>query len=270
MTPTREISAALQMYASKATEIEIKIALAHRCGFEFEERLEVRVDDEAVEVEEIADDHGARFHRLLVPDDKHISVTYDATVTGRADPIPVEASDRSRYLRPSRYAESDKFFGFVAGQFDLSRPEIDILSDVTAFVTSRLIYKPGSSDPIDGAADTLLAGAGVCRDYAHLTVALLRAVNIPARLVAVYAPGCDPMDFHAVVEALIDGRWLVVDPTGLAPRQPLMRIATGRDAADTAFLDNHRGSLHLRSYLVMATIEGELPDDDGTAPVQIS
>ena len=109
---------------------------------------------------------------------------------------------------------------------------------------SRLDYVPGSSDPIDGAVDTLLAGRGVCRDYAHLVVALLRAVNVPARLVAVYAPGCQPMDFHAVAEAFVDGQWRVVDATCLAPRQTMVRISTGRDAADTAFLDNHRGSHH--------------------------
>ncbi|WP_407819008.1 transglutaminase-like domain-containing protein, partial [Staphylococcus aureus] len=88
----------------------------------------------------------------------------------------------------------------------------------------------------DSAVDTLLAGAGVCRDYSHLTISLLRAVGIPARLVAVYAPGCDPMDFHAVVEANIDHVWRVVDATQLAPRSNLVRISTGRDAADTAFL----------------------------------
>ena len=107
---------------------------------------------------------------------------------------------------------------------------------------TRLNYVPGSSDPIDGAADTLLAGAGVCRDYAHLVVALLRAVFVPARLVSVYAPGLYPMDFHAVAEAFVDGQWRVVDATLLAPRQSLVRIATGRDAADTAFLDNHKGA----------------------------
>ncbi|SKY42777.1 transglutaminase domain-containing protein [Mycobacteroides abscessus subsp. abscessus] len=140
---------------------------------------------------------------------------------------------------------------------------------MTAFVEDRLDYIPGASDPIDGAVDTLLAGAGVCRDYAHLVVALLRALNIPARLVAVYAPGCDPMDFHAVAEALIEGQWVVVDATKLSPRQSLVRIATGRDAADTAFLDNHNGSISLDNYQVMATVRGELPIDSGKERISI-
>ena len=111
---------------------------------------------------------------------------------------------------------------------------------------------PGSSDPIDGAVDTLLAGAGVCRDFAHLVVALLRAVNVPARVVSVYAPGLYPMDFHAVAEAFVEGQWRVVDGTLLAPRQALVRIATGRDAADIAFLDNHKGAITLNKLVVTA------------------
>ncbi len=120
---------------------------------------------------------------------------------------------------------------------------------------------PGSSDPIDGATDTLLAGAGVCRDYAHLVIALLRALGVPARLAAVYAPGCQPMDFHAVAVAFVDGGWRVVDATCLAPRQTMVRIATGRDATDTAFLDNHEGAITLKSVTVTAVVDGELPKD---------
>jgi transglutaminase-like putative cysteine protease len=132
---------------------------------------------------------------------------------------------------------------------------------VAAWVGGRLNYVPGSSDPIDGAVDTLLAGAGVCRDFAHLVVAMLRAVNVPARLVAVYAPGLYPMDFHAVAEAFVDGQWRVVDATLLAPRQSLVRIATGRDASDTAFLANHKGAIVLNSMNVMAIVDGDLPFD---------
>ena len=89
----------------------------------------------------------------------------------------------------------------------------------------------------------LLQRQGVCRDYAHLVIALLRGLDVPARLAAVYAPGLQPMDFHAVAEALIGGQWRVVDATLLAPRASLVRIATGRDAADTAFLSAYGGAV---------------------------
>ena len=109
----------------------------------------------------------------------------------------------------------------------------------------RCDYRPDATSPTGGAIETLDAGAGVCRDFAHLTAALLRALDVPARLVSVYAPQLDPMDFHAVVEALVDGRWVVVDSTRLAPRAGLVRIATGRDAADTAFLTNTLADVEL-------------------------
>ena len=146
----------------------------------------------------------------------------------------------------------------------------ELLDQVATFVRTHTQYIPGTSDPIDSAADTLMAGAGVCRDYAHLTVALLRALNVPARAVAVYAPGCNPMDFHAVTEAVVDGEWVVVDATGLAPRQGFVRIATGRDAADIAFLENHGGSITLNSYWVTASSPDPLPCDDGRSRIAMS
>jgi transglutaminase-like putative cysteine protease len=119
----------------------------------------------------------------------------------------------------------------------------------------------GSSQPTDGAVATLLSRRGVCRDYAHLVIAFLRALDVPARMVAVYAPGLDPMDFHAVAEAYVDGDWYVVDATTLAPRSTLMRIATGRDASDTAFLSTRRGVVTLNNLEVSA-VSDVLPNDD--------
>jgi hypothetical protein len=80
-------------------------------------------------------------------------------------------------------------------------------------------------------------------------------------VVSVYAPGLYPMDFHAVAEAFVGGQWRVVDGTLLAPRQALVRIATGRDAADIAFLDNHRGAIILHKLAVTAIVDGDLPID---------
>ena len=268
LTLPRDVSATMSISVTAPTELEMQIAVAKMPGIELDEKLVVAVNGDEITPEEIIDPHGGRIHRLNV-ESGVVAVNYTASVTAPADPVAVAPTDRSMYLRPSRYAECDKFFGFAAGQFDASLPAGELLDQVTAFVEDRLDYIPGASDPSDGAVDTLLAGAGVCRDYAHLVVALLRALNIPARLVAVYAPGCDPMDFHAVAEALIEGQWVVVDATKLSPRQSLVRIATGRDAADTAFLDNHNGSISLDNYQVMATVRGELPIDSGKERISI-
>ena len=110
----------------------------------------------------------------------------------------------------------------------------------------------------------------MCRDFAHLVIALLRARNVPARLVAVYAPGLSPMDFHAVVEAAVDGRWRVVDATAMAPRETLLRISTGRDASDTAFLTVHSGRADLRLGAGRATAHPALPADDLTSLVSLT
>ncbi len=256
----REVGASLRVTVNDPTALEFQIAVASLPGLQIDESLTVNLDGKPVSVREIPGEHGTRIHTAEVGAGD-LQVTYEATVIGRADPIAVKDLDVSTYLRPSRYAEADKFFGFAATEFGQYTNSVTLLEKVSSWVGTRLKYVPGSSDPIDGATDTLLAGAGVCRDYAHLVVALLRAVNVPARLVAVYAPGCDPMDFHAVAEALIDGQWQVVDATCLAPRQTMLRIATGRDAADTAFLDNHGGAIELTESVITAITTDPLPRD---------
>ncbi len=195
---------------------------------------------------------------------------YTARVTGRAKEPVVTEAERIVYLRPSRYAESDRLAPVARAEFGGLTDPAELLAAVSSWVGTRLSYVPGSSGPTDGAVDTLLARQGVCRDYAHLVIALLRALDVPARLAAVYAPGLDPMDFHAVAEAAVDGRWRVVDATTLAPRSALVRIATGRDASDTAFLSTYGGAVSLAEMRVTAVIDGELPGDDVTQLTSIT
>ena len=256
----RNVEASLQVGITAPTTLEFQIAVAPHPNADVTESLSFVLDGNPLQPLEISGVHGDRIHKLDVPVGT-LQVEYAATIVGRTDPAPVTDYDLSMYLRPSRYAESDKFFGFAATEFGRYGDSTTLLEKVSLWVGRRLNYVPGSSDPIDGAADTLLSGAGVCRDYAHLVVALLRAVKVPARVVSVYAPGLYPMDFHAVTEAFVDGQWRVVDPTLLAPRQTMVRIATGRDAADIAFLDNHGGAITLDTLMVTAYSDGDLPRD---------
>jgi transglutaminase-like putative cysteine protease len=256
----REVGAELEVAITAPTTLEFQIAIAPHPGTEVYESLSFVLDGKPIQPLEISGVHGNRIHKFDAPVG-NLKVDYAATIVGQTDPAPVTEYDLSMYLRPSRYAEADKFYGFAATEFGNYVESATVLEKVSSWVGTRLNYVPGSSDPIDGAVDTLLAGAGVCRDYAHLVVALLRAVNVPARLVSVYAPGCEPMDFHAVAEAFVDGQWRVVDATLLAPRQTLVRITTGRDAADTAFLDNHKGAIILNKMVVSAVVDGALPRD---------
>ncbi|MBV2150998.1 transglutaminase family protein [Sphingobium sp. AS12] len=150
-------------------------------------------------------------------------------------PLPSLPEEVLPFIWPSRYCEADRFVSFVCGHF----PDLEggaLVSALRDWVHDNLIYVPGSSDGATTAADTFVAQQGVCRDYAHLTAALIRSRDIPARLVSVYALGLDPPDFHAVVEVWLDGAWHIVDSTGLAPVETMVRIAVGRDATDIAFM----------------------------------
>jgi len=142
---------------------------------------------------------------------------------------------------------------------------VQLVREVSTWVHDRLVYASDSTSPTGGAVETLDSGRGVCRDFAHLTAALLRALDVPARLVSVYAPGLVPMDFHAVVEALVEiddrEQWVVVDSTRLAPRRGMVRIATGRDATDTAFLTNTLSDIQLLRLEVDAASSESFDDD---------
>jgi len=269
MTMKRVVGAELGVGITAPSTLEFQIAIAPHPGTEVYESLSFTLNGKPVHAREISGTHGNRIHKLEAPVG-HLEVDYSATILGQTDPAPVTEYDQSMYLRPSRYAEADKFYGFAATEFGGYLDSTTLLEKVSSWVGNRLSYVPGSSDPIDGAVDTLLAGAGVCRDFAHLAVAMLRAVNVPARVVSVYAPGLYPMDFHAVAEAFVEGAWRVVDGTLLAPRQTLVRIATGRDAADIAFLDNHNGAITLDKIVVTAIVDGDLPRDAIDQLVSIS
>jgi transglutaminase-like putative cysteine protease len=139
------------------------------------------------------------------------------------------------FLRPSRYCPSDRFERLARSRFG-HLDGGDKAAAIMAWVSRHLTYEPGVSDAGSTALDTFIDAAGVCRDYAHLAIALCRAADIPARAVSAYAWRLDPPDLHAVVEVYLDGRWWLADPTGLAPLEGLVRIASGRDAADIAFM----------------------------------
>ncbi len=255
----RTVTSRLSLDVLGPADLVLAIAVAEG-AYAIDEQLDVTLDGTTVEPVAIQGRHGTRLHRLRSAPGR-LEIAYQARVDGRDEAPPVDDADLLEYLRPSRYAESDRLLAFAGDQFPGLSGAV-LLDAVVTWVQGHLVYLSGSSLPTDGATDTLLKRRGVCRDFAHLVIALLRARDIPARLVAVYAPGLDPMDFHAVVEAWVEGKWHAVDATGLAPRPALLRIATGRDATDTAFLSNYGGDVTLRSLEVTATVDGDLPTDD--------
>jgi transglutaminase-like putative cysteine protease len=252
-----QVSCVLGFDVTEPAEIVLQIAVTRPD----QERLSVVCDGVAVEAVELPGADG-RQHLLRVPAGT-LSVLYTAEVrTDAAEPEPVGDLDRITALRPSRYSPSDLLAGFAGREFGDGGDATATVRAITGYVFEHLRYEPGTSAPTTDATDTLLGGQGVCRDYAHLVAALCRAVGVPARVAAVYAPGLSPMDFHLVVETAIDGRWWVWDGTRLAPRGTLIRIATGRDAADVALATTVSGRLMMTDMQITAVAGGDLPLDD--------
>jgi transglutaminase-like putative cysteine protease len=257
-----QVGSSLGFDVTAPAEIVLQIAAADPLT----ESLSVASDGRAVEVVELP----GRQHYLRAPKGR-LTVTYSAEVAvDRPAPEGVTELDRIVALRPSRYCPSDRMAGFAARQFGgLGDPTATVRA-ITAWVHDHLSYEAGSSGPTTDAVDTLLDGRGVCRDYAHVVATLCRAMDVPARVAAVYAPGLSPMDFHLVVETALEGRWRVWDATRLAPRPSLIRIATGRDAADTALETTLSGQLTMPELLITAVAGGDLPVDDHLPLVELA
>ena len=275
--PSWQVGCDLGFSVEERATVALQIAVADAPGRTVDDLLTVTLDGRPLPgVRTLAGPHGGRLHHLEAPVGQ-LDITYRATVSGPDDAAAATTAaepgdddyQRLLALRPSRYCPSDALLGFAAGELADRDADGDLARDVVAWVSNRIVYVPGSSGPLDTAVDTLLAGQGVCRDFAHLAVGLARALGIPSRLVAAYAPGLSPMDFHAVVEAWVDGGWHVLDPTHLAPRASLLRMATGRDAADTAFADVVRGVAVLTRMEVGAVLDGVLPLDEWGALVRL-
>ena len=251
----RIITAELDLELGSSVDLIFQIAAAQPAPVVREE-LTFTQGDRVYMPSEIIDQSGSRLHRLS-GEAGQLQVRYEALIDGQVSPRATSDLEAITYLRPSRYCQSDEVFSQARRQFRGLQGE-ELITAVSEFVATSTTYTPGLSQGTDSAVTTLMTGQGVCRDYAHVVIALLRAMDMPARYAACYAPGLRPMDFHAVAEAYHDGTWYVIDATRLANRRSLVRIATGRDAADCAFLSYHGGYVGLQRMRVDALV---VPDD---------
>jgi len=138
------------------------------------------------------------------------------------------------YLFPSRYCPSDQFVQEATRLFGNQPNAYAKVQAISDWIHDNVKYQSGTTNNTSNAWDAYNNQAGVCRDFAHLGISFCRALCIPARYLTAYAYQLDPMDFHACFEVYLGNTWYVFDATRLAPLNGLVRIATGRDAADAA------------------------------------
>ena len=209
-----------------------------------------------------------RFHRLSAGAGP-LRVRYAASVelshyVQPADGVPETPpgalpADVVPYIYPSRYCEADILVRLARHEFSKLLPGFSRVTAICNWIHDNVEYLRGSTNPHTSAYDTATERAGVCRDFAHLAIAFCRAVAIPARFVAGYAYALEPADLHAYFEAYLDGRWYIFDPTRLAPQTGLIRIGTGRDAADTSFATLFGPVEFLSMKVAMESVDGKTP-----------
>lgn len=202
--------------------------------------------------EELEDGHGNIVHRLMLHPGRS-EIRHDALVgvpsvadneeLGAASPVPLVEIPAAllRYTLPSRYCDSDKLINFAWEKFGHYEPGLPQVQAVCDWLHRNVEYRFGSGRFDLSAWDVLQRGYGVCRDFAHMTVALCRALNLPTRYVTGHLPDIgyvdpgSPMDFHAYSEVYLGGRWYTFDARYNVPRIGRVKVSAGFDAVDGAF-----------------------------------
>ena len=218
---------------------------------------------------EFVDSYGNLCQRLVVPQgkmrlavevtmevDARIAVAFDAPRT----PIAELPHNVLLYLLQSRYCPSDRMVEKALAVVGDTRPGYAQAEKIRAWIQQHLAYRYGVSLATTDALETLAHGAGVCRDFAHVGIALCRSLQIPARMVVGYLHGLEPMDLHAWFEAFVGGRWYTFDATQATPRGGRIVLAYGHDAADVAFISDYGAqALQVDEMLVEVTALDEAP-----------
>jgi transglutaminase-like putative cysteine protease len=191
---------------------------------------------------------GNRYFRLIAPSGR-FKIIYQATArlshsTENPDTVfevpPGELPlSVLTHLYPSRYCQSDRLDRFAHRTFARIPPGYQRVVEICNWIHDNVDYVSGASDALTSAYDTISQRAGVCRDFAHLGIAVCRALGVPARYVSAYAWRLEPPDFHGVFEAFLRGPtglgWYMFDATRMADPTGIVRIGVGRDAAEVAF-----------------------------------
>jgi transglutaminase-like putative cysteine protease len=172
--------------------------------------------------------------------------------TGRQHVWSELPGDVLPFLLPSRFCPSDKFMRFAQREFGSVGDGVARVMAILEWIHRNVDYVSGVSNAETTAERSFVDRAGVCRDFTHLGITLSRALGIPARAVSAYALELNPPDFHAIFEVYIENGWWLIDPTRLAPIEGIIRIGSGRDASDIAFLTSDKQCQVLRQTIEVA------------------
>jgi len=220
-----------------------------------------------VTVVEYADIFGNLCQRIVAPAEEFaIHTSAEVETAGRMEVLPgapfVGVQDLPiavlSYLVPTRYCESDRLGDVARSLVGNTLLGYNQVLEISAWVRGNIRYLPGTSDLLLTADEVRRQGHGVCRDLAHLGIALCRSISIPARMVVGYLVGLEPMDLHAWFEAWVGDRWYTFDPTQANLNSPRVAIAYGRDAADVSIFHQFGPLPMTSSVQVTAELAGDL------------
>ncbi len=213
----------------------------------------------AEDAEEFTDAQSNINQRWVLPTGR-TTIVHDALVQVSSLPdnfnqktcyVPVEylPSTILRYTLPSRYCDSDKMLSFSAGLFGSIINGVDRVIAICNWVNHNIRYVTCSGRPDISASEVMARGYGVCRDFAHVAIALCRAINLPARYVTGHLPDIGfadpgtPMDFHAYFEVYLEHEWRIFDARYNTPRIGRIKIAHGLDAVEGSFATTYGQTL---------------------------
>jgi len=207
----------------------------------------------SVPVLEFTDIYGNLCQRLIAPSGTFtIHTSAEVMITEYIDQAPevhfVEIQNLPEsvlmYLLPSRYCESDRFSQMAT---EITAGELLGYNQVRAisiWLRNTIRFEPENSDHLLSAIEINARQSGVCRDFAHLGIALCRSLSIPARMVVGYLHDLEPMDLHAWFEAYVGDRWYLFDATQAETQGGYVAIGYGRDAADVAIYNQFGPALY--------------------------
>lgn len=261
------LDAACRLHYQTTEEVPTVFMLRPRSGWgQWIMREEFQIFPQ-VPVVEFTDVYGNLCQRTVMPvGDFRLSVEYRVMVPDFVDedfstpicPVQNLPTDVLHYLLPSRYSQSDLLYTLATSITAGAPRTYEQVSLIRSWIHQNIRYESGSSNSSTSAVETAQTGTGVCRDFAHLGIALCRALDIPARMVVGFLHQLQPMDLHAWFEAFIGGRWFTFDATNRVTLDNRIVIAYGRDAADVA-LATMFGNFTMQSMQVSVTAPRVVP-----------